>query len=202
MWMPPIWLDIGLTLGFGALARRATTKLGMSMMKRKAEEYGQRGGMAAMGAAGKKLGRDIGEARISRHIASDPRLNPANFADKWFKPFNRPTQSGVDSIFKTMKAGGTSGSAALDHLANKSLMYTGLGYMTGMLPMLAIGSELAGGIPQMFAPVREELMLAQTQQYIMPRRAFTQRQRALQAIHMSRLQTRSALGNEATFLHQ
>jgi hypothetical protein len=48
------------------------------------------------------------------------------------------------------------------------------------------------------APVQEIL---QTQQMFLPRQAYTQRQRAIQAIHQSGVTTRSALGNEASYMH-
>ena len=48
------------------------------------------------------------------------------------------------------------------------------------------------------APVQEIL---QTQQMFLPRMAYTQRQRAIQAIHQSGMTTRSALGSEANYLH-
>jgi len=47
-------------------------------------------------------------------------------------------------------------------------------------------------------PVQETL---QTQQMFLPRQAYTQRQRAIQAIHQSQMTTRSALGNEAEYMH-
>ena len=43
--------------------------------------------------------------------------------------------------------------------------------------------------------------ITQTQQMFLPRQAYTQRHRAVQAIHQSRMTTRSALGNEAQFMH-
>jgi hypothetical protein len=48
-------------------------------------------------------------------------------------------------------------------------------------------------------PPAQEIL--QTQQAFWPRQAFTQRQRAVQAIHQSRMTTRSALGHEAMYMH-
>lgn len=45
------------------------------------------------------------------------------------------------------------------------------------------------------------LELLQTQQEFLPRMAYTQRQRAIQAIHQSQMTTRAALGNEASYMH-
>ena len=65
------------------------------------------------------------------------------------------------------------------------------------------GYHMLSGMDSMWErniPVQEREML-QTQQQFMPRQAYTQRQRAIQAIHQSQMTTRSALGNEAQFMH-
>jgi len=66
-----------------------------------------------------------------------------------------------------------------------------------------MGYEMLSGSASIFEknmPIQEREML-QTQQQFMPRQAYTQRQRAIQAIHQSQMTTRSALGNEAQFMH-
>lgn len=45
------------------------------------------------------------------------------------------------------------------------------------------------------------LEMLQAQQEFLPRMAYTQRQRAIQAIHQSQMTTRAALGNEAQYMH-
>jgi hypothetical protein len=65
------------------------------------------------------------------------------------------------------------------------------------------GFSLVSGAGNMFeknipAPAQEIL---QTQQSFLLRQAYTQRQRAIQAIHQSGMTTRSALGHEASYMH-
>ena len=66
-----------------------------------------------------------------------------------------------------------------------------------------IGMDMFMNADRLFAkniptPAQEIL---QTQQMFLPRQAYTQRQRAIQAIHQSGMTTRSALGNEAMYMH-
>ena len=70
------------------------------------------------------------------------------------------------------------------------------------VPMMGLGSQLIGGVGDLAAraPVPSE-QLANTQMMMMPRAAFTQRQRSLQAIYSSQTSTRAAIGSEAMFLH-
>jgi len=68
---------------------------------------------------------------------------------------------------------------------------------------IGIGAELASGlIPGMAQKMPDvDIELMNANQYILPRAAYTQRARALQAIHQSQLSTRSALGQEASYAH-
>lgn len=71
-------------------------------------------------------------------------------------------------------------------------------------PAFAFGFSMLSGADQAFQrniPPAPAMEIARTQQMFMPRQAYTQRQRAIQAIHQSQLTTRSALGNEAQYMH-
>jgi len=64
-------------------------------------------------------------------------------------------------------------------------------------------SMTAGLLPGMMQKTPDvSLELMSAQQYILPRAAYTQRAKALQAIHQSQLSTRAAIGNEAQYLHR
>lgn len=71
------------------------------------------------------------------------------------------------------------------------------------IPLVGMGFSLFSGMDRFaeknVAPPAQEI--AQTQQMFMPRQAYTQRQRAIQAIHQSGMTTRSALGNESMYMH-
>jgi len=71
------------------------------------------------------------------------------------------------------------------------------------VPLIGTGFSMFSGMDSLaeknIAPPAQEI--AQTQQMFMPRQAYTQRQRAIQAIHQSQITTRSALGNEAQYMH-
>ena len=81
--------------------------------------------------------------------------------------------------------------------------WSGLASITGAIGMGHFGLQMTSHLDfltQQVPKVDYELGLAQ--QYILPRQAYTQRQKALQAIHSSQMTTRSALGQEASYCHR
>jgi len=79
----------------------------------------------------------------------------------------------------------------------------GIGGVAAGIGMLGIGTSVGSGAAGMMNEVplpSQEMQNANM--FIMPRRAHTQRQRALQAISMTQLSLRSAFGQEAAYMHR
>lgn len=80
--------------------------------------------------------------------------------------------------------------------------------LVGMAQLAFEGLNALGGVSSVFATSRDQMNAQRYQNmydqdtYLDSRAAYTQRQRALQVIHNSRLSLRPALGNEANYLHQ
>ncbi len=88
------------------------------------------------------------------------------------------------------------------HTATRNAV-RGASNMAMAFTMLSLGGMAVSWLPGMWdqVPDAQQELMAGTQ-YIMPRVAYTQRQRGLQAIHMSQMNTYSAFGNEASYMHQ
>lgn len=91
---------------------------------------------------------------------------------------------------------------ASEMLKNARVFGAGEKLMAGIGGFSITSSMLVGasGLGERNIPYPEKELM-QTQQMFMPRMAYTQRQRAIQAIHQSQMTTRSALGNEAMYMH-
>ena len=96
---------------------------------------------------------------------------------------------------------------ALSHAASR---IKGTGRIFGVLGWAQLGFDLVKGVGTMssaFATSQEEIKamrykkLADQNMYFDTRAAYTQRQRALQVIHNSRLSLSPVLGNESNYLH-
>lgn len=99
-----------------------------------------------------------------------------------------PTRGQYETAMRHLQRGKTFGAA---------------GNIMWMAPTAAMGFSMFSDADRFFTknipgPAQEIL---QTQQMFLPRQAYTQRQRAIQAIHQSQMTTRSALGNEAQYMH-
>jgi hypothetical protein len=99
---------------------------------------------------------------------------------------------------------------ASPRLANRMQFFHGMrGLMGGLntyftAQMVGFGLNLVNDMVSTWRPqprVNKKQMLELGGDYIDTREAYTQRQRALQAIHNSQLTTRAVIGNEASMLH-
>jgi len=87
--------------------------------------------------------------------------------------------------------------------AAKYNLIGGVGGVAAGVGMLSGGAMLGGSAGSLMSEVPlppEEIQNANM--YITPRRAYTQRQRSLQAISMTQLSLRSAFGQEARYMHR
>ena len=80
----------------------------------------------------------------------------------------------------------------------------GLGGVAAMIGMTGIGMQLGGvgGSMGERVPMAPSQEVQNANMYIMPRQAYTQRQRSMQAISMTQLSLRSAFGQEARYMHR
>ncbi len=80
----------------------------------------------------------------------------------------------------------------------------GIGGVAAMIGMTGIGMQLGGvgGSMSERVPMAPSQEVQNANMYIMPRQAYTQRQRSMQAISMTQLSLRSAFGQEARYMHR
>lgn len=139
---------------------------------------------------------------LSRTGGLIPAVSPAGQAGSATvgKPFLNRLHT---SWLATSKDFATTAGAELGIAAVTRNSIRGASNMAMAFTTLGLGSAAVGWLPGMWSrvPDSQQELVAGTQ-YIMPRVAYTQRQRALQAIHMSQMNTYSAFGNEASYMHQ
>ena len=172
-----IWKDIGLTVGSGLVGWGARSA--GSSIKKKGSEL-------------KNEGMDILDK------------NPGQEAGK-MGPENPKRQEGRDKVSRGIQKRVTGRS-----LAGFGRKLTSISNIFGWSTMALMGAKMAGSAlrsGQAFRTTKEEVAKANYSSmydqdtYYDTRAAYTQRQRALQVIHNSRLSLKPMLGAESNYLH-
>lgn len=195
-----VWHDLGMTaVSFGA--GYGARKVHDSMYKKGMEMFDRGAKIPTVGFRDPKTGRFV-KGSLDTHPLR--KSFPAPGPDGVRPDFARTKEAG-----KLMKSGSAM-KASAKSVGTFAKSMSNIGHFFGAATMAHLGFSLGGGLiraGESFRISREQLErqnysnMYDQDTYYDTRAAFTQRQRALQVIHNSRLSLRPALGGEANYLH-
>ena len=131
-------------------------------------------------------------------------LRQAKGIDRARRTLINSGKTGSIKALRGMKTGAAAARGTAETMMNVS---RGMHFVNYGVGAYYIGSALYEGASSLSSYLSSEVPdmereITQAQQFVLPKQAHTQRQRALQAIHASQMTTRAAIGHEAEYAHR